>query len=502
MQPEQQLKELRTRLAEVFDLNQAAAVLDWDQQTYMPPGGAENRGQQLATLQRIEHDKFVQEEVGRLLDDLQPYAAQLEPDSDDARLVKVTRRQYDKKVKVPGEWVAENAVATTAAYKAWGKARAENDFAGFQPHLERIFVLARQYAEFFAPYYHAYDPLVDNNEPGMHTSDLKAIFNALRPQQVELIRQIAGRPQVDDAFLHQAYDEQVQWDLGVEIITHMGFDWQRSRQDKTLHPFTTSFGWGDVRITTRVYKDYLGASLFGTLHEAGHATYAMGSDIALDRSPLFGGASSGVHESQSRMWENLVGRSYPFWQHFYPRVQQSFPAQLGNVTLAAFYKGINKVQPSFIRVEADEATYNLHIMLRMELEMALMEGELAVADLPEAWRSRFREYCNIEPPDDTRGVLQDVHWSAGLIGYFPSYALGNLIGAQLWELINRDIPDLPDQIRRGEFAAWREWLREHVHRHGAKFEPQELVQRITAAKIDPLPYLRYLKNKFGEIYGL
>lgn len=501
MQAEQQLQDLKNRLAEIFDITRAAAVLEWDQQTYMPPGGAENRGQQMATLRQIAHEKFVSDQIGRLLDDLQPYADQLDPDSYEARLVKVARRQFDRETRVSSAWVSEYAMTTTVAYSVWGKARAENDFASFQPHLEHMLTLAHQFAEFFTPYQHVYDPLVDVLEPGMKTADLKAIFEALRPQQTELIRQIASRPQVEDTFLHQAFDEQKQWNLGVELITKMGFDWQRSRQDKTLHPFSTSFGWGDVRITTRVFPDNLGPALFGTLHEAGHAMYTMGSDQSLDRSPLFGGVSAGVHESQSRMWENLVGRSYPFWQHFYPRLQEIFPSQLGNVNLDTFYKGINKVQLSFIRVEADEATYNLHIMLRMELEIALIENQLQVKDLPEAWRARFQEYLGVTPPDDRQGVLQDVHWSSGLIGYFPGYALGNLMSAQLWEKINLDIPDLADQIRRGEFSTWLGWLRENVHRHGAKFEPQELIQLITGSKINPAPYMRYLTQKFSAIYG-
>jgi carboxypeptidase Taq len=502
MQPEQQFLQLKERLAEIADLTYTAALLDWDQQTYMPPGGASNRGYQLATLQQIAHNKFVSEEIGRLLNDLQPYASQHDPDSFEARLVKVTQRKYEKETRVTAEWVAESALATTAAHEAWAKARAENDFSHFQPHLEHILELAHRYAEFFAPYQNVYDPLLDIFEPGMLTSDVKAIFEALRPQQVELIRQIAAQPQVEDGFMHLAYDEQKQWDLGEEIITKMGFDWQRGRQDKTLHPFTSSFGWGDVRITTRVYPKHMSTALFGTLHEAGHGMYSMGSDASLDRTPLFGGASSGLHESQSRMWENLVGRSYSFWQHFYPRLQQVFPSQLGNVSMEAFYKGINKVEPSLIRVEADEATYNLHIMLRMELEMALMENQLEVKDLPEAWTERFRDYLGITPPNDSDGVLQDVHWSAGLIGYFPSYALGNLISAQLWERLHADIPDLPEQIRRGEFGAWLGWLREKVHRHGAIFEPQELIQRVTGSKIDPAPYVRYLNQKYGAIYNL
>jgi carboxypeptidase Taq len=502
MPPEQQLQELKNRIAEIFDLQRTAAVLGWDQQTYMPPGGAENRGYQLATVQTIAHDKSIAPEIGRLLDDLQPYVAQLDPDSFDARLVRLVKRNYDKEVKVPSEWVAEFSVVTTNAYEAWGTARAENNFSLFQPHLERILDLAHRYAGFFTPYDHVYDPLVDIFEPGLKTADIKLIFDTLRPQQVALLKQIASRPQVDNSFMHLHYDEQKQWDFGVEIITKMGYDWKRGRQDKTLHPFTTGFGWGDVRITTRVYPDFLAPALFGTLHETGHAMYELGSDKSLDRTPLLGGSSSGIHESQSRMWENMVGRSMPFWQHFYPRLQEVFPSQLGNLPLEAFYKGINKVQPSFIRVEADEATYNLHIMLRMELEIALMEGTLAIKDLPEVWNARFQEYLGITPPDNSQGVLQDVHWSGGMIGYFPSYALGNLIAAQLWELINRDIPDLPDQIRRGNFAPWLAWLREKIHIHGSKFEPQELIQKVTGSKIDPAPYMRYLTAKFGQIYGL
>ena len=501
MQPEQQLQQLKSILAEISDLNFATALLGWDQQTYMPPGGAENRGHHLATLQQISHIKFVSDEVGKLLDDLQPYAAQLDPDSFDARLVKVTRRDYEREIRVPVDWVTEFALATTAAHEAWTKARAENDFPHFQPHLEHLLDLAHRYAEFFAPYDHVYDTLLDVFEPGMKTVDVKEIFNSLRPQQVALIKKIASCPQVDNSFMFLTYDEQKQWDLGVEIITQMGYDWNRSRLDKTVHPFTTSFGLGDVRITTRVSPNYLASALFGTLHEAGHAMYGMGADASMDRTPLFGGASLGVHESQSRMWENLIGRSYPFWQYFFPRLQQIFPSQLGNITLDAFYKGINKVQPSFIRVEADEATYNLHIMLRMELEIAMMEDKLAVKDLPEAWNARFQEYLGITPPDNAQGVLQDVHWSGGLMGYFPTYALGNLISAQLWECILADIPDLPEQIRQGEFSSWLAWLREKIHIHGAKFEPQELVQRVTGSKIDPAPYMRYLTQKYSSIYG-
>jgi carboxypeptidase Taq len=291
-------------------------------------------------------------------------------------------------------------------------------------------------------------------------------------------------------------------DFGVEVVTRFGYDWSRGRQDKAAHPFTQRFSINDVRITTRVDPHFLNSMIFGTMHEAGHAMYGQGPAPELERTGLDGGASLGVHESQSRMWENLVGRSLPMWEHFYPRLQEVFPSQLAGIPLKKFYQGINKVQPSLIRVEADEATYNLHIMLRMEIEIALMEGKLAVKDLPEAWNARVQEYLGVTPPDDAKGVLQDIHWSGGMIGYFATYALGNLISAQLWEKINQDIPDLAEQVCKGKFDALLGWLREKVHRHGRKFEPQELVQKVTGSRIDPAPYLRYLNKKYGEIYGL
>lgn len=499
---ENQLNRLKTILAEVSDLESTRELLGWDQQTYMPPGGSTGRGHQYATISRLAHEMFTSEEVGQLLQDLEPVEGQLDPDSDNARLLKFTRREFEKKTRVPPALVAEFANLTIIAEHAWEEARAENDFSKFQPFLEKIVELRRQYADCFAPYAHVYDPLLDDYETGMKTAEVQAIFGALRPQQVELIREITSRPQVDDSFLHQPYDSQKQWDFGVDVISRFGYDWKRGRQDKSTHPFTTNFGIGDVRITTRILPNYVASALFSTMHEAGHALYEMGVDRSLDRTPLAGGASYGLHESQSRLWENLVGRSLPFWQYFYPRLQQAFPTQLGAVSLEAFYKGINKVEPSLVRVEADEATYNLHVMLRLELEIALMEGSLAVKDLPAAWNERMRDYLGLTPSNDVDGVLQDIHWSNGYIGYFPTYALGNLISVQLWEKINQDIPDLLDQIRRGEFSALLSWLQHNIHRNGRKFEPQELVKRVTGSPIDPAPYMRYLRSKYSEIYGL
>ncbi len=496
------LEQLKSILAEVYDLNSSAALLGWEQQTYMPPGGTEGRGYQLGTLGKIAHIKFTSDEVGELLEELKPYQEQLDPDSDDARLIKVTRREYEKSTRVTAQWVEEFARETTIGHQVWQEARAEDNFAKFQPVLERIYELRRQYSAFFAPYDHVYDPVLDDFEPGLKTAEVIQIFESIRQKQVALIQAISEKPQVDDSFLRQPFDEKKQWDFGVDILTDFGYDWNRGRQDKAAHPFTQSIGIDDVRITTRFSPNELNPALFASMHEAGHALYELGIDHALARTPLATGTSLAMHESQSRTFENLLGRSMPFWEFYYSRLQDVFPSQLGEVGLADFYKAINKVEPSLIRVEADEATYNLHIMLRLELEIALMEGSLEVSDLPEAWNAKMSDFLGLTPPSDADGVLQDVHWSSGLIGYFSTYALGNLISLQLWEVINQDIPDLTDQVRKGQFSELLAWLREKIHRHGAKFEPQELVQRITGSNIDPAPYLRYLETKFGEIYEL
>jgi carboxypeptidase Taq len=498
----ERLQRLRETLAEIYDLEHVINLLEWDQQTYMPAGGDEDRSYQRATIARLAHQRWTSDETGRLVEDLAGCLDEMDPASDDAGLVRFAQREYHKRTRVPEHFVVERTRAMVLAYEAWTHARQESNFARFQPFLERVVDLRRQYAGFFAPYEHIYDPLLDDFERGMKTVEVQQIFATLRPHQVALIQAIARRPQVDYRFLNQEYPEQAQWNFGVEVISRFGYDWNRGRQDRSPHPFSTDFSIDDVRITTRFDPAHPLSSLFSTMHEAGHAMYEQGIDPALRRSPLAGGASMAMHESQSRLWENLVGRSLSFWKYFFPPLQKTFPAQLGSVDLQTFYRGINKVQPSLIRVEADEATYNLHVMLRLELEIALMEGSLAVKDLPEAWNTRMQEYLGLTPPNDALGVLQDVHWSSGLIGYFPTYTLGNLVSVQLWEAIQRDVPGLEGLIEQGEFTSLLEWLRERVHRHGTKFEPQELIQRATGSKIDPQPYIRYLKAKFGEIYGL
>jgi carboxypeptidase Taq len=498
---EAKLQRLKDMISELADINSAANLLNWDQQTYMPVGGAEQRGQQLGTLGKLAHDIGTSSEMGNLLDELKPALGGLDPDSDDACLIKYAIRDYDRATRVPADFVIEQAQVTAVANQAWVEAREKSDFSIFLPHFERQMELIHRYINFFPPADHPYDILLENYEPDMKTADVKAIFDSLRPKQVELIKTIAEKPQVADGFLHQKFNEKKQWDFGVKVITAFGYDWQRGRQDRAPHPFTGGPGGNDVRVTTRVDPNYYNTMIFGSMHEAGHAMYDQGIGQNLLRTNLANGASYGVHESQSRMWENLVGRSLPFWEHFYPLLKKTFP-QLEKVSLKKFYKGINKVQPSLIRVEADEATYNLHIMLRLEIEMALIEGRVAVKDLPEVWNSKMQEYLGVTPPDDASGVLQDIHWSWGLFGYFSTYALGNLISVQLWERINRDIPDLEDQIRLGKFDALLDWLRKNIHVHGRKFMPQELVQRVTGSKIDPAPYMRYLRKKYTEIYGL
>ncbi len=498
----EKLNQLKELYGEVSDLNNAAALLGWDQQTYMPAGGGEARGQQLATLGKIAHQKATSDEFGQLLDELKQEFASADSSSDEAAMIRVAARDYDKATRVPSEFVAEQAIVTTKAFEAWVEAKAKSDFSIFRPHLEKVLELVKKYISFFPPADHPYDTLLDDFEPGMKTADVKAIFNALRPKQVELIKAIASRKQVDDKFLHKKYNEEKLWNFSAEVTRQFGYDWTRGRMDKAPHPFEQSFSVNDVRITNRFEAGNPIATMFSAMHESGHAMYEQGLNPAWERTPLGQATSLAVHESQSRMWENLVGRSLPFCEYFYPKLKKVFPSQLDGVSVKNFYKAINKVEPSLIRVNADEATYNLHIMLRLELEIAMVEGKAAIKDLPEIWNTKMQEYLGITPPNDAQGVLQDIHWSYGSIGYFSTYALGNLVSAQLWEKINKDIKDLDDQIRKGKFDALLHWLRENIHQRGRKYDPQDLVQKVTGSKITPEPYVRYLTAKYSGIYGL
>jgi carboxypeptidase Taq len=497
------LNDLKQRLAEVRDLRAAGALLSWDQTTYMPPGGAAARGQQIATVRRLAQEKFTEAAVGRLLDELAPWAEGLDPASDEAALLRVTRRDYDRAVRIPLDLVAELSRHGAASYQAWTSARPANDFAAVQPYLERSLELSHRYAACFPEFAHPADAFIDVSDTGMTTATVREVFAALRAELVPLVQAVTARPPADDSVLHQHFPEDRQLAFGEQVIRRLGYDFERGRQDKTHHPYMTKFSLGDVRITTRVREDDLGDGLFSSMHEAGHAMYEQGIDRALEGTPLAGGTSSGVHESQSRLWENLVGRSRGFWHHFYPELQATFPDQLGAVPLEDFYRAINTVRRSLIRTDADELTYNLHVILRFELELAMLEGQLAVKDLPEAWRSRYASDLGITPPDDKDGVLQDVHWFGGTIGgAFQGYTLGNIMASQLYQAALAAHPEIPAEITGGEFGTLRGWLTDNVYRFGRKLDPEPLLERATSRGLTIEPYMRYLRTKYGELYGL
>jgi len=501
---ETKLKELKTRLVEVNDLKSAAGLLQWDQETYMPPGGAPARARQIATLQRLAHEKFTDAAIGKLLDDLRSYEESLPYDSDEASLIRVTRRDYERAVKVPPPFIARLYDHMSASYQVWAEARPANDFARVRPYLEKTLDLSRQLADFFPGYEHIADPLIDYSDYGMKASTVRAIFTGLREQLVPLVQAITGQPVVDDACLHQTFPEAQQLAFGLEVMKRFGYDFERGRQDKSHHPFTTEFSIGDVRITTRVKENDLGEALFSSMHEAGHAMYEQGVRVDFEGTPLAGGTSSGIHESQSRLWENIIGRGWGFWRFFYPRLQAVFPDQLGSVPLETFYRAINKVEPSLIRTDADEVTYNLYVLLRFDFELELLEGRLAVRDLPEAWRERFRADLDVVPPDDHDGVLQDVHWYGGLIGgAFQGYTLGNIMSAAFFfEVALRAHPEITSETEKGKFGTLHSWLKENIYQHGHKYTPSELIERVTGGPLSVEPYVRYLRDKYGELYGL
>jgi len=471
--------------------------------TYMPSGGAPARARQTALLQRLAHEKRIDPALGKLLDDLQPYGQSLPYDSDDASLIRVARRDYEKAVKVPPGFVAEVNAHAAESFQVWSKARPEDDFGATRPYLEKTLDLSRRYADFFPGYELIADPLIDQFAYGLKASNVSATFADLRQQLVPIAQAIAAQPPADDACLCQHFPEQDQWDFGLDVVQRFGYDLERGRQDKAPHPFTIEFSIGDVRITTRVNDEYFTDCLFGTMHEAGHGMYEQGSRMALEGTTLAGGTSAGVHESQSRLWENVVGRSRGFWQFFYPKLQRVFPGQLGSVPLDTFHRAVNKVEPSLIRVEADEVTYNLHVMLRFDLELALLEGKLAVKDLPEAWRERYQCDLGIAPPDDRDGVLQDIHWYMGLIGgNFQGYTLGNILGAQFYDAALQTRPEISEEIANGEFDTLHGWLIDNIYQHGRKFTANELVERVTGGPMRIEPYIRYLRTKYGELYEL
>jgi carboxypeptidase Taq len=497
------LTELKQKLSETWDLTMIHGLLDWDQSTYMPPGGGPARARQSALIAGLAHERRTDREVGRLLDRLRPYEESLPYDSDDASLIRVARRAFERASRVPPAFMAELSRHFNLSYQAWAVARPQNDFAGMAPLLQKTIDLSRRYADYFSPYDHIADPLIAEADYGVTAAEVTQLFGRLRERLAPLVRAIVAMPPADDACLKQHYPRGEQWAINESILRSIGYDFERGRLDVTHHPFMTKFSLGDVRITTRVDEHDLGYALFSTIHEAGHAMYELGIDPAFEGTPLADGASSSVHESQSRLWENFVSRSLPFWQFFLKPLKAAFPAQLGGVDLETFYRAINRVERSLIRTEADEVTYNLHVMIRFDLELALLEGRLAVKDLPDAWNARYAADLGVAPPDDRDGVLQDVHWYAGFVGgAFQGYTLGNILCGQLHEAALVSHPSISADCAQGNFEALHAWLGSEVHRHGAKFTTAELVQRITNGPLRIEPYLAYLEAKYVPLYGL
>ena len=487
------LDRLRTALAEVADLNHAESVLDWDSRVSMPHRGALARANATATLTRLAHEKFVSDEIGALLDELRP-TEEAGPDSPDGALIRVTRREWERAKRVPPKLSGEISHAAGVAVAAWDEAKAASDFPSFVPHLERMLELKQRYIECFPPTDTPYDVALDEYEEGMTTADVESIFGRLKPELQGLIERHRDDP-LDDAAFRGPFPVEAQKEARRRVLEAFGFNDDEWRIDETPHPFAQKPGLGDIRLTTRTDERDL-TSLFSTMHEFGHGIYEYSIDPSFARTPLGGGTSSAIHESQSRTWENLVGRSEGFWHWFYPQLQSLFRDRLGSVDEVSFVKSVNGIRPGLIRGDADEVTYGLHIILRFELERQLLAGTIAVRDLPEAWNAAMKEYLGVDVPDDAHGVLQDMHWSIGLIGYFPTYQLGNVISVQIWERANADLGDVEEQFARGEFAPLREWLTEHVYRHGGMYPPRTLLRRVTGSDIDPEPYLAYLRAKF------
>ena len=489
------LEQLKERVAQIQDLVAVARILSWDQQTMMPPAGAHHRADQQATIRRLAHELLVAPETERLLEALRPLEESLDPDSDDASLVRVVRRDYEKEARVPTELRVEMARAAAEAREVWVRARAESDFESFRPALERNLDLRRRYVECFDDFDEPYDVLLDDFEPGTTAAEVRAVFGPVRERVVPLVSRLRDR-EVDDGFLRGEFPVERQAEIARDLVELLGYRPGTWRIDHTEHPFASGAGFDDIRITTHYDPANL-EFVLAVVHEFGHGLYEQQLPRELGRLPTGRSCSLGIHESQSRLWENQVGRKLGFWRLFYPRLQEAFPQQLANVEVERFLAALNRVQPSPIRIHADEVTYGLHIVLRFELEQELLAGTVEVRDLPHVWNERMHDYLGIEIRDDADGVLQDTHWASGLIGYFPTYLLGSVMSVQIWEAAKRDLPELDEDVGRGELAPLREWLEHHVHRLGRKFLPQETLLRATGSTIDPAPYLDYLERTYG-----
>lgn len=489
-------ENLFARMQELRDLAGVIGLATWDQETYLPKGAEAGRAAQLGTMQALHHERLVDPKLGDWLADARPATP------DETAMVRVLKKERDRAVKIPAPLVKALAEAQSHALSAWKEAREDKDFKRFQPHVQKLLQLRREMADAWGHDGERYDALLENYEPGMRVSRLLPVLAGLRSKLVPLVQAIDARPPPKRIFEGKKFDAEAQWSFTMHLLEAMGFDLERGRQDRSTHPFTGGTGLHDVRLTTRVFEHLPLSSVFSTIHEGGHGLYEQGFDPQHERTTLAQTPSMGIHESQSRLWENVIGRSQAFWTYFYPRYQLAFPEQLKDVPLSDFLREVNRVERSFIRVEADEVTYNLHIVLRTELEVELIRGNLQAADLEGAWNEKTKDLLGLEVTSVNQGVLQDIHWAYGEFGYFPTYALGNLYAASLWKAMNRDIKGLEDSIRSGELAPVKNWLREKVHREGFRHDAETLITRVTGAGLNDDDFVSYLKMKYGTLYGI
>jgi carboxypeptidase Taq len=491
-------QELKQKADQIWTLKEVSSLLGWDQQTLMPDGSADGRANHLAVLDKTCHELLTRDSFAQALSQ----AENSSPDEQQQCYLRYVRRAYNRAAKMPSQLVDELSRATSAAHIAWVSAKTNDDFKSFCPHLERIYDLKKQEAEAVGFTEHPYDALLDEYEPDMKTKEVGDVFAALQPKLSALVAELTASPkQPSDRPMRQHFPIEGQKVVSHWMLEAIGFDFNCGRLDVSAHPFCSSSSSRDVRLTDRYDENFLAPAVFGALHEGGHGLYEQGSPVEFNGTPLRGGCSLGIHESQSRLWENFVGRGLPFWQANYRKLQSIFPEQLSGYDLPVFYGSINQVRPSLIRVEADEVTYTLHVILRFELEKALLTREVDVKDLPEIWRSKMTQYLGVTPPNDRQGVLQDIHWSAGYVGYFPTYSLGNLVAAMLWERILKDIPDTEEQLRKGNTAPVLAWLRSNIHQHASLYCPTALLDRL-GMKLEAQPFMNYLNNKFRPLYGL
>ncbi len=500
------IEELMRRLNRIVDLGHASAILEWDQETYIPDGAHESRAKQISTLRTIAHEEATSGGLGELLSDLSNNLAGAVVDDKRAEaLVRVAIRDFEKATKLSTRLVADLATSEAMGKDAWRRARENDDYAAFAPHLEKLIELNIEKAEALGYTNRPYDALLDQFEEGLLTSTVESVFSDLRDELVPIVKLIADSARSHSApsedLIRHFFDPQKQWDLSLGVAQLMGYDFDRGRLDKSAHPFSTAFSIHDVRITSRIESDFFSPAFYGTLHEVGHALYEQGIDPSYERTPLADGTSLGIHESQSRLWENLVGRSESFVKFYFDTIQSAFPSALGDATARDFYRAVNTVRPSLIRVEADEVTYNLHIMIRFELECDLISGKLSVADLPEAWNALYKSYLGVTPDCNANGVLQDIHWSMGAFGYFPTYTLGNILSCQFYDQADADLGGIGPMVLAGEFAPLLSWLREHIHQHGRSQTASQITEDITGGSISAKNWLAYIRRKYGALYN-